>query len=226
MKPEVARTLGSLLKAAAKLVDRKTTFVLVVHWYEYESDRSGEKRRELSRADILEEVRQGFRTYNTLLHTDKVTGQPRLPLTLQELYYYVAINHGSDEGNGVDICTKREYKKRQQEQEYQKAEEAAAFIANQYNVKAGSLAFVRAAKKHYSRIVRSERRFRDDPEVRAERYGCALANGSTAGFWDDNDYAGERIAEAVNGHRLVLKWLHRNCPLLMAKLAERKLRRV
>lgn len=225
MKQETAVVLGSLMKKAAQLVDRKCKLVLVVGWYDYESGSGGEKTTELSRTDILEEVRQGFLVYKSLLHTNRETGAYRLPDTLQELYYYIAINHGAEEGNGVSVCTMQEYRQRKRDEEYQKAEREAAFIAGKYHVKAGTLAFVRAAQRHYRRIIERERHFRDDGESRMERWAEAMYAGNRDGFWSDNDYAGEKIGEAQDGHRLVMKWLHRKCPLLMAQIKERKLRK-
>jgi hypothetical protein len=122
----------------------------------------------------------------------------------------------------VSVYTLGDWKKNKEEELRARIEPMVAEICREYNVKPNSLAMISAVYKHYNSIMRSEREFRDNPEIRAERYAMC---GNRESFYADNDYASTLISEASSGLEDVLSYLHKHCPLLMAKWRERKERK-
>ena len=130
----------------------------------------------------------------------------------------------SFEGDGdyasAYIFTKKEYEENQVKKEMNEAEEIAARICRTYNVKPNTMDFVHAVVSHYSDIMDAEDDYRNNDEMRMERYA---GYDNKDNFFTDNDYSSSVESRASEDLEKVLGWLNRNCPLLMAKYEEMKL---
>lgn len=180
-----------------------------------------ETNKKISGRTIINAAIELYKHYGST-HRD-TDNKPRLPATREEVYSDALeeLTGGGEWCHG-DLLTPEEYKKQEEEEKRHKAESAAATICQLYNVKGGTLRFVHALYKHYNKIIKSEQRFRDDPEIRAERYAtCMYGGAGRHAFYEDNDYATSQINIAINQLNLVVEYLQKYCPLLISRYRER-----
>lgn len=130
----------------------------------------------------------------------------------------------SFEGDGdcasAYIFTKKEYERHEAEKNMKEANEIASRICRTYNVKPNTMDFVHAVVSHYNDIMDAEDNYRNNDEMRMERYA---GYDNKDNFFTDNDYSSSVESRASEDLEKVLGWLNRNCPLLMAKYEEMKL---
>lgn len=180
----------------------------------------------LGKGGLIRLAKQGYRELGLITFKDGDKYVTRNPQTEAEILEYVRLALGGDEDYiQVVMFTPKQYYAWKREELEKRCAPLAADICSRYNVKPNSLAFIGAVKRHYGRVVEKERRFRDDPEVRAERYACCMLNGNTSGFFEDNDYASSLISAAQDEQEVLMEYLYKYFPLLMARYEESKLRK-
>jgi len=131
-------------------------------------------------------------------------------------YYY----EGDGDYCSAAVYTKKEFLKKKEEEDFAYCSKVAAEICRKYNVKPNTLDFVHALVSHYKDIADSEDDYRNNPEVRMERYA---GYDDKDNFYLDNDYSSSIESKALEDLDRTIEWLHRNCPLLMAKYEEWRL---
>lgn len=202
-----------LRAAADRLLPPKIKLVVCI----YDPDGFSAARRTITRMDrqqIINRIGEGYRFID------------KIPQTEKEVINCLALASGAEAEDGTAwVETIKEYRQRQEKELREECGQLAGEICARYKVKANTFAFIRAAVKHYKGISKSERHFRDDGEMRAERWAEAMHNGCRDAYFEDNDYASSRIAEADSDLRKLMRYLHRYCPLLMARYKELRLKR-
>ena len=129
-----------------------------------------------------------------------------------------------DSGNGwTNILRKEEFDQQQQKAEYEKAERAVQGFCARKGIIPNTIEFVLALEAEQDSLnYRREVEF--GYERRAERWMDSRFSGqSEDGFWSDESFLNNGFSREQDNIDLALSWLHRNCPLLMAKVEEYKL---
>ena len=213
-----------------RILPEKTSCYLTTVYYrdvdnEYCETGNNVHTERLTRSDILEQVSANYDNEGLILR-NRDSHKPCLPHSLSDLYEIIAYHNGSESDGGTAFVeSPKVYRKRTEKEERRACEELAGEICRRYKVKPDSIDFIHAARKHYRRIINSERHFRDDPEMRAERYGRCMANGCRDSFFEDNDYSSGLIHDASDKLARLLSYLRKHCPLLMAQYKEQQLRK-
>jgi hypothetical protein len=115
--------------------------------------------------------------------------------------------------------TVKKYKEEKRRREKAEVEELAAQIAKGKPL--SSVAFIREAIRHFNCIVQQEQRYRNDPEVRMERYG---AYDYKENFWKDNDYSASLEHDATMKLRKLLRYIKKYHPLTWLEYQEQRKR--
>ena len=129
-----------------------------------------------------------------------------------------------DSGNGwTNIIRKEEFDEQRKEAEYARAERAVQGFCARKGIAANTIQFVLALEAEQDSL-----NYRRDVEFgyerQAERWMDSRFSGqSQEGFWSDESFIGNGFSKEQDNIDLALAWLHRNCPLLMAKVEEYKL---
>lgn len=157
------------------------------------------------------------------LHCVPKTYVSRLPNTDKEVLEYVAYSFAGDgEWAMCNIFTPKEYRQKIEKHEREECESIAAGICNKYKVLPGTVAFIRAAVRHYRELVRAERDFRENPETQAERYASYFDKNN---YYEDNDYSRSQEMSIRDQAKRLIRYIQRNCPLLWTKYKEAKERK-
>jgi hypothetical protein len=127
-------------------------------------------------------------------------------------------------GDGfVDIVTKDLHDEQEKEADYRRAEEAVKGFCARKGLTPNSIEFVLALEEE-QRSLNSRRERAFDYECRAERWMDSRFSGqSQEGYWSDEDSLHSKFEGEQENISLALDWLSRECPLLMAKVAEQRL---
>jgi hypothetical protein len=129
-----------------------------------------------------------------------------------------------DSGHGwTNIIRKEEFDEQRKEAEYARAERAVQGFCARKGIAPNTIQFVLALEAEQDSLnYRREVEF--GYERRAERWMDSRFSGqSEDGFWSDESFLNNGFSREQDNIDLVLSWLHRNCPLLMAKVEEYKL---
>lgn len=226
-------SLETYMKWVDRIVPPKAVLYVTTYEYEdrgaydYDDNYRGPRRPQAERLDrdgILcclstQYENEGLELYGTKGY--------RPPTKFSDVIGLVYIAYGGEsEWGTANVELPKDHKKRVKEQMRLECEDLAGQICRSYDVKMGTIEFVKALKKHYGRIIKSERHFRDDPEMRAERYAtCVMGGAGRDAFYEDNDYAGEKMYEAREAASKLLKYMYTYCPLIMCDYEEAKKRR-
>lgn len=230
MKPVQPVSLETYMKWVEAIVPKKTVmYVTTVEYedhsaYDYDDNYSGPRApraKRLGRKAILMAVSDHYQNEGLVLWG---TTGVRPPRDMKDIAYIVALANGAESEWGTAwVETPQIHKKNVKEELKKKYEGVAGMIAQKYNVKAGSLKFVVAAKRHYKRIVESERRFRDDPEIRMERWAAATMGGAGRdNYFKDNDYSSSLSAQARDELGGLMDFMSKYFPLTMLEYEERQ----
>lgn len=213
-------------KAHIKTLVKEDTRVVFVRYeepYDGYGDWNGPYITKMGPKRIVKAAVEEFSNRHKFYIHRNPDGTCRLPVTQSEVLDYVALNQGQEcEGIHVSMYDKKGWAEYEEKKLREEAEPVVAMICQKYNVKPSSLAMVKALHRHYKGIQDSERDFRDNPERRAERWMDASYSDSTEGFWEDNDYASTQIVDADDKLQTAMRYLHRYCPLLMARWDEKR----
>jgi hypothetical protein len=127
-------------------------------------------------------------------------------------------------GDGfADIVTKDLHDEQVKESEYRRAEEAVKGFCARKGLTPNSIEFVLALEEE-QRSLNSRRERAFDYECRAERWMDSRFSGqSLDGYYSDEDSLHGKFDGEQENISLALDWLSRECPLLMAKVAEQRL---
>ena len=129
-----------------------------------------------------------------------------------------------DSGDGwTNIIRKEDFDQQQKEAEYARAERAVQGFCARKGITPNTIEFVLALEAEQDSLnYRREVAF--GYECRAERWMDSRFSGqSEEGFWSDESFIQNGFSNEQENIDLALDWLHRNCPLLMARVAEYKL---
>lgn len=122
------------------------------------------------------------------------------------------------------LGTKEEYAEHERERRREELEGLAKRLAAKFKVKLSSIAFI---EKLYEAIdiINGDREHWNNPEVRAEEWAaCMYSGGGSDVYYDDLNFVNNRYSEQCTDLWDILDWLREECPLLMCKYEEKKLR--
>lgn len=123
----------------------------------------------------------------------------------------------------LSVLTPKQHVKRNAEARRKELEQVAGSLANKYNCKLDSFAFIRHLKREVKQIERQREQW-NNPEVRMEEYAAHMYAGSRDAYFDDLNFENDRYSERSRTLTDVLAWLGENCPLLMAQYRERQIK--
>ncbi len=203
------------------LIPETARYVAVTSWYpDPEDGPGGEGSRQVKKLGPKRLARAAVEMYKGSTPED-IEYLGGLPTDFAGVLKWVDLGNESD-WSTTRLMTLKDFNRDEEERERKACEGMAAQIVAKYKVKLTSLAFIAAVHRHYGRIADSERRFRTDPEVRMERWARASSMGNSEGFWSDNDYSSSLQHRAEEDRDRLIRYLHRYCPLLMARWEERR----
>lgn len=218
---EQVRAFRELVKG---LIPDDAKYVALIHWYpDPEDGPGGECTRQVDKLGPNRLRKTAVEVYKGSSE-EEIEWVGGLPTDFAGVMKWVGLAYENYEAN-VRLMTLKDFNRAEEERERRACESMAAQVVARYGVRPNSLAFVAAVHRHYGQIAESERRFRTDPEVRMERWGRASMNGNSQGFWEDNDYSSSLQHRAERDRDRLIRYLHRYCPLLMARWQERQERR-
>lgn len=122
------------------------------------------------------------------------------------------------------LGTKEQYEKHERERRREELESAAKELAAKFKVKLSSLDFIE--KLHEAiRGVEYQQESWNNPERRAEEWAaCMYSGGGSEVYYDDLNFENGRYHNRIESYYDILEWLEEECPLLMCKYEELKLK--
>lgn len=122
------------------------------------------------------------------------------------------------------LGTKESYEKYKREQRREKLESSAKELAAKFRVKLSSLEFIEKLNEAI-RGVEYGREEWNNPERRMEEWAACMYSGvGSDTYYDDLNFENERFSERMDEYYDILEWLRDECPLLMCKYEEMKLK--
>lgn len=121
--------------------------------------------------------------------------------------------------------TVKEYDEMKREERREELESTAKELAAKFKVKLSSLEFI---EKLHEAIdgVRDDQEQWNNPERRAEEWAaCMYSGGGSDVYYDDLNFENGRYNDRINDYYDILDWLREECPLLMCKYEEMKLKK-
>lgn len=197
-------------------------FVEGHHYDDYENGRTGFSVNEFSLFDAYERIISCLR--NCARH-DKRNGHVTGPFFYK--MYEISFTDLEIAESCIDDCflgTKETYEKRKREKRREELESTAKELAAQFKVKLSSLEFIE--KLHEAiRGVEYGREEWNNPERRAEEWAACMYSGVGSDvYYDDLNFENGRFSERMDEYYDILEWLEEECPLLMCKYEEMKLK--
>lgn len=222
---------------------------LVVTWYDndgcYEGDESYYTKhyeQHVSVLDLYNEIKNEYsfeRNYNPIFIEGECdsNGEP-----LSDEIYNIALARGLkayeegkngtivddvvlyiNEGDCGHVRHLDDYNTDRIEYERKKLEKIASKYAAMFNTTLGSWSFVRALQE-YRQSVEDKLDVFNNEENRAERWATHMYHGCTSEFFENEEYGNCTYYTILSELDMIEKWLHTNCPLLMASWTESELK--
>lgn len=130
----------------------------------------------------------------------------------------------AERNDGVYGGTIEEYKEHEREQKRLELESTAKELAAKFQVKLSSLEFIEKLNDAI-RGVEYGREDWNNPERRAEEWAaCQYSGGGSEVYFDDLNFENGRFSERMDEYLDILEWLQDECPLLMCKYEELKMK--
>lgn len=168
---------------------------------------------------LISDIRRGARV-------DKMYGRETVT-HFWKMFEIVIKDRDIAEGYCEDIFfgTEEEYYEKKREERREELESTAKELAAKFKVKLSSLEFI---EKLHEAIdgVRDDQEQWNNPERRAEEWAaCMYSGGGSDVYYDDLNFENGRYNDRINDYYDILDWLREECPLLMCKYEEMKLKK-
>lgn len=125
----------------------------------------------------------------------------------------------------IGIYTEEQYKEEKQEERRKELEVLAGELARKNKVRLDSFEFIRLVEEKIEEVEYQQKSW-NNPERRMEEWAaCRYAGVGQDVYFDDLNFENSRYNERQGTYRDILAWLGENCPLLMAKYKEEKLKK-